>query len=78
MMCCILLFYPAPQDPTHRTNLAPGNLEATIAHLGERQTEDLKVPGSIPGLGIRLLSARAVRRERMSQSPSFVIGGRQR
>jgi hypothetical protein len=24
------------------------------------------------------LSARAVRRERMSQSPSFVIGGRQR
>ena len=23
-----------------------------IAQLGERQTEDLKVPGSIPGLGI--------------------------
>ena len=22
-----------------------------IAQLGERQTEDLKVPGSIPGLG---------------------------
>ena len=55
-----------------------GDLEAAIAQLGERQTEDLKVPGSIPGLGIRLLSARAVRRERRSQSPSFVIGGRQR
>ena len=25
---------------------------APIAQLGERQTEDLKVPGSIPGLGI--------------------------
>ena len=26
--------------------------QAAIAHLGERQTEDLKVPGSIPGLGM--------------------------
>ena len=26
-------------------------LSAAIAQLGERQTEDLKVPGSIPGLG---------------------------
>jgi hypothetical protein len=26
--------------------------QAAIAQLGERQTEDLKVPGSIPGLGI--------------------------
>jgi hypothetical protein len=25
---------------------------AAIAQLGERQTEDLKVPGSIPGRGI--------------------------
>ena len=25
---------------------------ACIAQLGERQTEDLKVPGSIPGVGI--------------------------
>ena len=25
--------------------------EAAIAQLGERQTEDLKVPGSIPRLG---------------------------
>ena len=27
---------------------------AAIAQLGERQTEDLKVPGLIPGLGIAL------------------------
>ena len=27
-------------------------LVAAIAQLGERQTEDLEVPGSIPGLGI--------------------------
>ena len=27
------------------------NARAAIAQLGERQTEDLKVPGSIPGLG---------------------------
>ena len=26
-------------------------LHTAIAQLGERQTEDLKVPGSIPGLG---------------------------
>ena len=26
--------------------------EAAIAQLGERQTEDLEVPGSIPGYGI--------------------------
>ena len=26
--------------------------QAAIAQLGERQTEDLKVPGSIPGRGI--------------------------
>ena len=29
-----------------------GARAAAIAQLGERQTEDLKVPGSIPGLGI--------------------------
>ena len=29
-----------------------GNISAAIAQLGERQTEDLKVPGSIPGLGM--------------------------
>ena len=27
-------------------------IQAAIAQLGERQTEDLKVPGSIPGRGI--------------------------
>ena len=68
MLCCILPFYPTAQDPAHRTNIALGNLEAAIAQLGERQTEDLKVPGSIPGLGIYLVSACGVRRERRSQS----------
>ena len=29
--------------------------QAAIAQLGERQTEDLKVPGSIPGLGMPLI-----------------------
>jgi hypothetical protein len=29
---------------------------AAIAQLGERQTEDLKVPGSIPGLGMLTIS----------------------
>ena len=32
------------------------NARAAIAQLGERQTEDLKVPGSIPGLGMSPLS----------------------
>ena len=31
--------------------------EAAIAQLGERQTEGLKVPGSIPGLGMSLILA---------------------
>ena len=30
---------------------------AAIAQLGEHQTEDLKVPGSIPGLGMSLILA---------------------
>ena len=29
---------------------------ADIAQLGERQTEDLKVPGSIPGVGNALIA----------------------
>ena len=37
---------------------------AAIAQLGERQTEDLKVPGSIPGLGIYLVQM--LRRTRVS------------
>ena len=38
--------------------LAPGLLhQAAIAQLGERQTEDLKVPGSIPDLGKSLMLA---------------------
>ena len=33
--------------------------KAVIAQLGERQTEDLKVPGSIPGRGRFFLSLEA-------------------
>ena len=32
-----------------------GSPSADIAQLGERQTEDLKVPGSIPGVGNMVL-----------------------
>ena len=32
-------------------NLAAKGISAEIAQLGERQTEDVKVPGSIPGFG---------------------------
>ena len=31
------------------------SVTAAIAQLGERQTEDLKVPGSIPGVGTLLV-----------------------
>ena len=37
---------------TPRTIRVTSVAQAAIAQLGERQTEDLKVPGSIPGLGI--------------------------
>ena len=52
---------------------------AAIAQLGERQTEDLKVPGSIPGLGIPCqgwgLSA-AVCSERQTSAPCGKSGAR--
>ena len=35
--------------------------QAAIAQLGERQTEDLKVPGSIPGLGMPSLCPEEVK-----------------
>ena len=37
-----------------------GIQQAALAQLGERQTEDLKVPGSIPGGGTLLLFAQEV------------------
>ena len=37
---------------THDDVLLIAIARAAIAQLGERQTEDLKAPGSIPGLGI--------------------------
>ena len=38
-------------------SMPPHFTQAAIAQLGERQTEDLKVPGSITGLGIIFVSA---------------------
>ena len=38
--------------PTEGAFLPISNQHAALAQLGERQTEDLKVPGSIPGGGI--------------------------
>ena len=35
----------------HAWNYVVRTSAAEIAQLGERQTEDLKVPGSIPGFG---------------------------
>ena len=57
----LLLLYPPPRSRSE-VQMEQGKLEgwcsgwysfaiAAIAQLGERQTEDLKVPGSIPGLG---------------------------
>ena len=57
----MLLLYPPPRSRSE-VQMEQGKLEgwcsgwysfaiAAIAQLGERQTEDLKVPGSIPGLG---------------------------
>ena len=45
-------------DPTSAMTVSENcsaNFMAAIAQLGERQTEDLKVPRSIPGLGTPLL-----------------------
>ena len=42
--------------PARFATIARSPLEAAIAQLGERQTDDLKVPGSILGLGICLVS----------------------
>ena len=44
-------FFLGRTDPLVPHSRVP-RLLAAIAQLGERQTEDLKVPGSIPGGGI--------------------------
>ena len=43
---------PAPSAPLTSDQSDGHAHPAAIAQLGERQTEDLKVPGSIPGRGI--------------------------
>ena len=45
---CSLMMAVASHDARRESSTC----KAEIAQLGERQTEDLKVPGSIPGLGI--------------------------
>ena len=70
--------FPAAEFGSHRAVCASlaaparGSLPtAAIAQLGERQTEDLKVPGSIPGLGT--FSRRRWRRE---QPQNLAVVGR--
>ena len=51
--------YDSKRTRTDELVLGLESVKAAIAQLGERQTEGLKVPGSIPGLGMplpRLLS----------------------
>ena len=53
-VCCFLDAFSrrfGPVLPRLRGFFGLRNFQAAIAQLGERQTEDLKVPGSIPGLG---------------------------
>ena len=44
-------FFRVPKKKEKTFNLAAKGISAEIAQLGERQTEDLNVPGSIPGFG---------------------------
>ena len=44
--------------------------EAAIAQLGERQTEDLKVPGSIPGLDIGQTASACARMQKLRKDVS--------
>jgi hypothetical protein len=75
-MACPTVPLSQRQYPTHLTNIALHNLEAAIAQLGERQTGDLKAPGSIPSLGTCPLSACQRRRERGPRNPFFVAASR--
>ena len=43
-------------------------VRASLAQLGERQTEDLKVPGSIPGGGIIVVLTTAIGEKRVLSS----------
>ena len=44
-------FHRVPKKKEKALNLAVKGISDEIPHLGEPQTEDLNVPGSIPGLG---------------------------
>ena len=49
---CILTFSQNARTKCAHSSLVLSNREAVIAQLGERQTEDLEVLGSIPSPGI--------------------------
>ena len=62
LLCIVPILMDGPQgtqDPFWKCH--PLRVRAAIAQLGERQTEDLKVPGSIPGLGRTGQTAQAER-----------------
>ena len=48
----VVIGTPGFESANNLKQCAVAEARAAIAQLGERQTEDLKVPGSIPGLGI--------------------------
>ena len=48
----VVIGTPGFESGNNLKQCAIAEARAAIAQLGERQTEDLKVPGSIPGLGI--------------------------
>ena len=49
--CAWKRFHRVPKKKQKALKLAAKGISAEIAQLGERQTEDLNVPGSIPGFG---------------------------
>ena len=51
-MPCTSRLSPSRAQTAFKQQEAAQSSAAGIAQLGERQTEDLKVPGSIPGFGM--------------------------
>ena len=49
--------------------------QAAIAQLGERQTEDLEVPGSIPGLGILITVSHHLQKAQLGPGPKSSASG---
>ena len=62
----VIFFY---RECNHRMLLL--FVQAAIAQLGERQTEDLKVPGSIPGRGTTIKQLRSADKYKVKYCPEF-------